>query len=349
MATHERTVGGDPAQGAQVVVGGAGAPAAVLALLLGGFLSVAWGEVSASEVDATPMAGPPHLWVADRDGGALVAYDRELLEVRRIALELPVELAVRADRGLWVICAGEAGATGPHVLRRLDLDGKQACAVQLEAVLDLETLEGGDALVVELRPGGARRVLRIAADGAVTLVEASADAFCVAGRRGQVLVGGESGELRLHGPGPMAPRQRAFGGVLGDLAPGPEEGTWWVLDCQGGPNAHRLALLGPDLTSRWQVSAGIGALHLTEVPHAERVWLCDATGAFARRFGPGGVRELAYVPLPLVGADRGSARADGSVVFAAPGALVHLDANGAPAAGQAGLDFAVDLDFVRWP
>lgn len=347
METHERTVGGE--DGAEGRTGASKAPATALALLLGGFLSVAWGEVSVSEVDSLQPAGPPHLWVADRDGGALIAFDRELLEVRRIPQERPVELAVRADRGLWVICAGESGATGPHVLRRFEADGKLGVEVALEAVLDLETLEGGDALVVELRPGGGRRVLRVAEDGAVAVVETSTDAFSVAGRRGQVLVGGESGALRLHGPGPADTRQRAFGGVLGDLAPGPEEGTWWVLDCQGGPNAHRLALLGRDLSSRWQVSAGIGALHLAEVPFAERVWLCDASGAFARRFGPGGVRELAWVPLSLVGADRGSARADGSVVFAAPGALLHLDASGAPAPAQGGLDFAVDLDFVRWP
>lgn len=324
-------------------------PAAALGLLFGGFLSVAWGEVSASDLDADPASGPVHLWVADRDAGALVGYDRDLLELRRLPQVRPVELAARADRGLWVVAAGEGGATGPHELRRLEADGKLGCSVALEAVLDLETLDGGDALVVELRPGGTRRVLRVRDDGALTTVETTPDAFCVAGRRGQVLVGGESGALRLHGPGPTEVRQRTFGGVLADLAPGPEDGTWWVLDAQGGPNAHRLALLGRDLASRWQVSAGIGALHLVEVPGAERVWLCDAAGASARRFGPGGVREIAWVQLPLVGADRGSARSDGSVVFAAPGALLHLDASGAPAAGQGGLDFAVDLEFVRWP
>ncbi|MCY3000394.1 MAG: hypothetical protein NTV21_01095 [Planctomycetota bacterium] len=310
---------------------------------------MAWGEVSASELDAKPASGPPHLWVADRDAGVLVGYDRDLLEVLRIAQDHPVELAVRVDRGLWVVNAGEGGSTGPHVLRRLDADGKLGCEVALEAVLDLETLEGRDALVVELRPGGARRVLRVADDGAIATVETSLDAFCVAGRRGQVLVGGQSGELRLHGPGPTDLRERSFGGLIGDLAAGPEDGSWWVLDCQGGPNAHRLALLGRDLASRWQVSAGIAALHLAEVPGAEQVWLCDASGSFARRFGPGGVRELSYVPLPLVGADRGAARADGSVLFAAPGALVHLDAKGAPVPGQGGLEFAVDLEFVRWP
>lgn len=349
METHE-----GQAQAAWAGVGASGSPrrwgsAAALGLLFGGFLSVAWGEVSASELDSKPPSGPPHLWVADRDAGVLVGYDRDLLEVLRIAQDQPVELAVRSDRGLWVVSAGVGGATGPHVLRRLAADGKLGCEVALEAVLDLETLEGGDALVVELRPGGVRRVLRVAEDGGLTTVETSLDAFCVAGRRGQVLVGGDSGELRLHGPAPTDLRQRSFGGLIGDLAPGPEDGSWWLLDCQGGPNAHRVALLERELASRWQVSAGVNALHLAEVPGSEQIWLCDASGAFARRFGPGGVRELPYVPLPLVGADRGAARSDGSVLFTAPGALVHLDAKGAPAPGQGGLGFAVDLEFVRWP
>lgn len=314
---------------------------------LGALVSAGWSELSSA---APRRAARVACWATDRDAGALVALDRDLLELRRVGLDRPVELGLRSDRGLWVASAGPGGPVGPHELRRLTGEGVREQELAIGALLDLEVVDGQDALLVELASGPGRRVLRVPSAGLAVEVERSPDAFCAAGRRAELLIGGESGSLRLYRePSPVPVAQRDFGGVVSDLAPGPDDGSWFVLDSHGGPNARRLALLERDLSSRWERAAGIAALHLVPVPGAERVWLSDPSGAVARRFGPGGALELSYVPLALVGADRGAARPDGSVVFAAPGALLELDSSGQPRPGQGGFDFLSDVEALPRP
>ncbi len=288
-------------------------------------------------------------WVIDRDGGALVALDAERLKLARHPLESPVELALDAEERLWVACAGPEGPVGPHRVVRIDgVSGAVEREWTCGPVLDLEAGEGaergrGEAWMVALAGSAEREVSRVPAVGPLAVVERSVDAFCVAGQRGAVLVGSERGELRLYGPQGQRLAVRNFGGLISDLAPGPQEGTWWVLDAQGSAQAHRVALLERDLRSRWERSAGIAAIYLAPVPHVERVWLSDANGSHARRFGFGGALELAHVALPHAGAARASAAPDGSLWLAAPGALLCLDGAGGVTPGQGGFDFLVDV------
>ncbi|MBM3989709.1 MAG: hypothetical protein FJ298_01745 [Planctomycetes bacterium] len=315
-----------------------------------GFLGLTSKGSSAAERGA--IAG----WVLDRDGNALAGLDADRLLVRRFVVPAPVELAAASDGDLWVVSANPASPLGPTRLLLVDDEsGGVTREWALSTVLDLETVHGvelsgpvGDeALVVELDSGGERRVSRVARSGGCVTVERSSDAFCAAAAWGCTLVGSERGELRLFGPDGQRLARRAFGGVISDVAPGPQQGQWWVLDVASGAGGARLALLGRDLASRWQVPAGVAALTLAPVEGAERVWLCDEAGAFARRFGPGGVLELAHVDLAHGGASRASAGDDGSLWLAAPGALLCLDGSGAAIPGQGGWEFLVDVERAR--
>ena len=309
-----------------------------------GFLALTSSGASAGRHG--PVAG----WLADRDGGALVGLDSDRLEVRRIGLEWPVELEVGTDGDLWVACAGPGGPVGPHRLLLVeDESGRIEREFLLGPVLDLESVGGlgGEVLAVALGSGGAREVVRFARAGAVTTVERGDDAFCVAGAWGCTLVGSERGELRLWGPDGQRLARRDFGGVISDVAPGPEPGCWWVLDAAGGAGGQRLALVGRDLSSRWEVPAGVAALSLAPERGLERVWLCDGEGALAQRFGPGGTLELAQAGLAHSGATRASWGQDGLLWIAAPGALLCLDGSGARAPGQGGFEFLVDVERVR--
>jgi hypothetical protein len=316
--------------------------------LLGAFGSLGVGALarSGAELDrSSDVAG----WAIDRDGGALVAFDAERLKLARYPLPSPVELALDVEERLWVACAGPEGPLGLHRLMRIDgATGSVLRELGTGPLLDLEAGESaergrGEAWWVALAGSAEREVSRLSAAGSVALVERSADAFCVAGQRGAVLVGSETGELRLYGPQGQRLAARPFGGVISDLAPGPEEGTWWVLDAHGSATAHRVALIERDLRSRWERSAGVSAIYLAPVPRTERVWLSDATGAHARRFGPAGSLDLAHVALPHSGATRASASFDGSLWLAAPGALVCVDGAGVVSPGQGGFDFVVDV------
>lgn len=317
---------------------------AVFAVTLGGAMGLSWDALSKA---GPGSAGPLEWWAADRDAGQLLALDRNLQVLRRHPLEAPLELAARSDRRVWVVCAGAAGTLAPQTLRCLRHDATVDLQLSVPPLLDLDVLDGLDALVIELS-GAQRRAARIDLQGSNTTLQIAPDLFCVTGRDGEVLVGTDTGRLELFGVGASAPTAtRAFGGVIADLAPGPRARTWWVLDAHGGPNSHRVALLDETLGSVWERPAGLTALHLAPVPHAERVWIADPNSNLARRFGPGGNLEIGAATLSMSGADRGVARPDGSVIFATPGALSVLSADGLPLPGQGGFHFLVDVEAAR--
>jgi hypothetical protein len=310
---------------------------ALAAVGLGSGLALAWGAVS---IRGPEPARPARWVVADRDRGELVALDRDLLVVRRTPVELPVEIESRADRTLWVASASPLGPLADGRLRCLALDGSVIVERSIGPLFDLDVIDSADALVVDA-PGGARRAARLRVDGTWSIVEVAPDLACIAGQSGEVLVGTEGGELRLHAGG--ATYQRSFGGWIADVAPGPRSGSWWVLDAHGGPSSRRVALLGPALATVWERPAGLAALHLAPVRGAEQVWLADPSSNLARRFGRGGALEVPQAQLAMVGADRGCGRENGSVLFATPGAVLALDALGGAASGQGGFDFLVDV------
>jgi hypothetical protein len=290
----------------------------------------------------------PRYFAADRDAGEVVALDEDFFVVRRFAVELPIEVETRRDGGLWVACASSAGPRGPHRLRRLEPDGRIASEIALGPVLDLETLDGGPALVVASQPTGAREALLVHSAGATLTVAAAGDLACIAGSGGRIAVGTCSGVVRVHdAAGGARIVERDLGGSLADLAPGPERDTWWALDAGGAARPRRVLVLESDLAVRWERPIGMLALHLAPVAGEERVWIVDSSAPLAGRLGPKGALEVPPVPLSLAGCERGIARRSAGAVFAAPGALLVVDAAGRSLPGQGGFDFLVDVAEAR--
>ena len=132
---------------------------------------------------------------------------------------------------------------------------------------------------------------------------------------------GTKGELA------RAATDRSFGAV----AAGARAGSVFVLDT--GPG-HRLELRADDLGLVWSVPLGFDARHLGVVPGEERVWVSDANGTHARRYGPNGALELDCT-LPLHAPDHPLAFGEGAL-FATPGAILRVDAQGRLQPGQGG-------------
>lgn len=315
---------------------------------VGSLAALAWTRIARASARDAP--GPPRYFVADRDAGEVVALDADLLVVRKYAFALPVEIETRRDGGLWVAGATHGGPLGPHCLRRLEAGGRVAVEIRIGPVLDLDTLDGGPALVVSALPDGAREALLVHSAGASLALSNDADLACIAGAGTRVAVGTGRGVLRIHdASGGAVLQRRELGGALGDVAAGPESGTWWVLDARGGPDERRILLLGPDLSTRWERRVGLLAHRLGPVPAEERVWVVDSAAPLARRFGPGGALEVPLARLELSGCERVLARSSAGAVFAAPGALLVIDAAGRPLPGQGGFDFLVDVAESRGP
>ncbi|TDJ70862.1 MAG: hypothetical protein E2O39_09340 [Planctomycetota bacterium] len=288
------------------------------------------------------------VWATDRGGNRLVGLDRELFVVREITVRAPVEVEPAPGGGAWVLSAVEGDPLGAHRLIRIAPDGEALAEASFGVAVDLASHEGREVVVVEwgLDSGAPDRAVLVDEHGVATTIVELPGVTCAAARDGVVLLGGIGGEVWLHelrsGSKPLA--HAALGGEITDVAPGPRRGTWWALDAAG---EGRLLFLEGDLRTGWQVTTHMQAIHLVPVPGREAVWLADTTEPFARRYGAAGTIEIERADLPLAGLDRGVAFADGAVLLAAPGAVLHLDAQGADAPGQGGFAFLVDLAWTR--
>jgi hypothetical protein len=300
---------------------------------------------------APASSGAAQLVATDRDAGAVVVLDADLIEVRRFNVPYALEVELRTDGRLWVVAASALGPLGPHTLLTLEPSGAVAAQAPIGPLLDLACLDGGAALLVLLRPDGQRDVVLHPAAGQPVSLGVGAAWASIAGQSNTVLVAGHDGSLASYAVGAATglAAQRQFGGVIADVAPGPQRGTWYVLNVGGPPSQRRLAVLDAQLATLWSAPLGCGALHLCVSPDRQRVWVADGAAGFARRFGPQGALELAWATLPVMGCERGVARADGSVVFAAPGALVRLASDGSVLPGQGGFTFLVDVAARRQP
>lgn len=325
---------------------GAGASLALGSALIGS------SGAGGGEAATVPPPGPIAVWATDRDGGEVYGLDASLHVALHFPLAWPVEVEACRDGGAWILRPGNGSPIGTWRLDRIAADGTQIAEVSLGTCLDLDVLDGRDALVIELGTGagGADRVLRLGTHGSLQPLHEAPGLVCVADSRGSVAVGTTQGDvIRLEraANGDLLDRVH-LGGEIGDLAPGPWPGSLWALDVTG---SARLILLDADLAVRWSVPVGLHALHLAPVPGEERVWIADSTEPIVRRFGPGGVIELDRRDLPLLGLDRAAAWIDGGALLAAPGAILRIDAAGRILPGQGGFAFLVDLDAVerKWP
>lgn len=320
-----------------------------------------------------PDLAPVALWVADRDGQQVYALDADLIIARRFHCAWPLAVEPCRDGGVWVLRAGsdthdagdESNPSGPvdtgdpedhgqrsgrsgssDQLERWSAGGELLSAVALDRCIDLERSTEDDALVIEAATRShAERALRVRSDGSVVSLYERPGLACIAHAGRAVALGTSTGTvLRVD---PLASGsivgERDLGGSLGDLAPGPEEGSLWALDVRG---PRRLHLLDAQLGLRWSTRVELAALHIAAVPNEERVWLCDTLEPRVRRFGPEGQLELDLGGLSLAGLDRATAWLGGGVLLAAPGAILHLDARGQPRPGQGGFSYLVDVGRV---
>lgn len=298
---------------------------------------------------STPIQPPGAIavWATDRDAHQVYGLDLDLILARSIPLGWPLEVEACDSGGAWVLRSGNAGTLTGHRLDRLSRAGELITEVTIHHALDLDTFQGEDALVIET-PGGSHattRVLRFHKEGSLFSLLEQAGLVCVAGSRDSVLAGTDSGAVLRIDPAPSGSvgvilAQVQLGGRIGDLARGPWPGSAWALDTSA---ARRLFLLDADLSVRWVANVGIAALHIAAVPGEERVWLADTATPRVRRFGPAGALEIDRRGLPLIGLDRAVAWREGGVLVAAPGAILHLDANGQTAPGQGGFNYLIDL------
>jgi hypothetical protein len=296
------------------------------------------------DMQAEPaQPGPIAVWTTDRDAQRVFGLDTDLILARRIVVDWPLLVEATRDGGLWVLRSDDGQAGSSVRLDRFDAGGVLITELYLEGCVDLSVLEGDDALVLE-RANGSVRLSRVRTEGSLFPLLERADLACVTGSRASALVGTSSGAVLRVDPQGAVLAQVQLDGTIGDVVPGPANGSAWVLDTQG---TGRLFLLDDALAITWAAGVGYASAHLGAVPGEERVWIADTGSPRVRRFGPAGVVEVDRQDLPAVALDRSVAWCNGGALLLSPGAILHLDAAGTLLPGQGGFAWLSDAARVR--
>jgi hypothetical protein len=310
----------------------------------GAALAVVFALMNDPSASPSPP-GPVAVWTADRDASRVFGLDRDLVVARRIAVDYPLEVESASDGALWVLRNSGGQADLSQRLCRIDAHGEVETQLYLEPCRALGVLEGEQALVLERTDPATTVLTRVRREGSKFPLLSRNDQACVCGSRGTAIVGTDTGAvLRVDATSGVVLAEIQLGGSIGDVAAGPTPGSVWALDVQG---TGRLFLLDERLAIRWAAGVGFSARHLGAVPGEERVWIADTSSPRVVRIGPSGVTEVDRGNLPLQGLDRVLAWTGGSALVLAPGALLHLDAQGQLAPGQGG--FAWLSDAARVP
>jgi hypothetical protein len=315
---------------------GAGACACALALLLG-----------AARLPFTTGAKPVRYWAADRDAHRVSGLDVQLVVRRTLDCGWPREVEARADGGVWVLRSGGPSAILGDRLDSFTPAGDLENEMSLTFAASLALFAEHDALVVEIdeTPQVAERLWRVAPDGTGTVLYEADGLACVTSAGREVWLGWRTGRLaRIASDGSRRViAQVDHDAEWGALAPGPSPGMLYALDLRA---PRRLCLLSSELALRRETVLGLDARSFAPVlangAATGSVWVADTSGARVRRYGTAGQLDF-EVPVALFGPDRPLALPDGGALFAAPGAILRLDANGQPRPGQGGFSWLSDL------
>lgn len=289
-------------------------------------------------------AGVPAVWVADRDGHAVVGLDADLFVSSTVAARFPVWLAPRPG-GFWAVTAEGGGPLGEHAVAAWDGQWR-TLAVGLGPIVDVATGVDGAAWCVEFGlVGKPSRVLRVTEAGALE-VAVHPDALAVCGEVGagaggaleaRALVADGAGRVTRYGPGGAVLDVVELGGELVDVhAVG---GRVFVLDATGG---GRLCVLDGTLALVAEVALGLQVSELGVTPDGQHVWVADTSEPLARRYDAAGVLEVQTL-LPLSDVSGVLGLANGGALLVAPGGALRVDAAGFVQPGQGGFSYATDV------
>jgi hypothetical protein len=281
--------------------------------------------------------GPVCWWVADRDAGRLVGLDAELFETREIPCEAPLELAVRADGGLFVLGGTRPWGSGARWLHSFDVQGMLLARIPLAGAEGLAVVGGEEAAVL----AGGRLVL-FGPNGAERMVREAPGARALAVRGGELVLGDGAGRVALYSrawQGALLAEVELGAGVVA-LAQGPAGGSWALLD--GGGAERRLVLLGHDLEVLRELSIGPlgtwicpleqrGGWELWVATKGEKQVLCMDV----QRLDP------VLLDLPLAASGAPVAAPAGGFLAPAAGAVLAFGPRGELIRSQGGFDYAV--------
>lgn len=309
----------------------------------------------------------PVLWLADRDGGAVIALDHDRIPVLRHEFQRPLKLLAASDHTLWVY--GDGRDRKPW-LAHLDRFGALRSEQSIEALLDWCSLEAGAVLALLDSPLGVARLVRIEADGKATEVEQIPGAEQVAAAGKHWVVACNTGRLlfRSSGTGGPQPIEGSRAGARTKAAAqhsGARDPTCWegaetegkrwidlafdrheVLWALGEQELMRFDSRGRVLAKRALASSAIRQATSSKAiaPAATGVWvLAGARQALhfdnnlritqsSPRFALGGAAAI------VLGNEEGPR-------VALPGALLAFDERGRELAGQGGFRHLVDLAY----
>lgn len=340
MRTETRAHGTGRVRGLRVAAAfGAGALACVLATLLG-----------AAPLRLTSSPPPVRTWAADRDAHRVYGLDADLVVQRVVDAGWPLAVEARDDGGLWVLRSGGPSSTFGARLTSFDAAGAEENETYLHSANELALHGGRAALVIDHGAAQGRdRLWSFEPDGTGTVLLEDAQLACAVSAGRDVLVAWSTGLVARVAPDGSGKRlaervhTAAWSALAFEPAPSGADGAIFALDASG---ARRLCALAPDLALKWSVTLGIDARSLAVVPREERVWVADSAGARVRRYGPGGQLDFER-NVPVFAPDRPLALPGGGALFAAPGAIVRLDAQGRVRAGQGGFTWLSDLARAR--
>ncbi len=309
----------------------------------------------------------PVLWLADRDGGAVIALDHERIPVLRHDFQRPLKLLAASDHAIWVY--GTRRDRKPW-LASLDRFGALREEHLSEPLLDWCSLEAGAILALFQSAVGVVRLVRIEAGGKTTELERILGAERIAAAGRYWVIACNTGRLLFRSSEATDPKpiEQIHAGVQPTVlvqqvgAPGPScwegsetEGKRWIdlafdrhegLWALGEQELMRFDSRGRVLAQRTLAGSMVPQATASKAiaPSATGAWiLTDARQAL--HFDHNLRVTKSSARFALGGASTIVLGNGGELRVALPGALLAFDDRGRELAGQGGFRHLVDLAY----